>query len=345
MKYKNFKDFVVNQSEKRQNEIVDFIEKYKPLMSEGDTSNFGLTEKPMNLKEALTTKDASVLMTKIMEGTMEEAAEPLYIGSKLFDKIQIDNSNRIMFPAIGALRAFPVAEGGNYREQTLDILKKERMTEVNVQKYGLMVPITEEMIEDAQWQVVGQHLKASGRAMARLKEELIFKAMTKHGHTVFDNDIRDKYPKAGTSGLDEMGQPNDTLAVEDFFDLVVMLMNNGYVPTDALIHPLTWTVFAKNGLLDMFSNAALGGNSSNELEGKIDTDATNGRLPVSMNIMASPFIPFDMEERTFDMYVVDRNNVGVVLQRDEMTTDQFEDPYRDIQNLKVKERYGIGIAS
>ena len=164
--------------------------------------------------------------------------------------------------------------------------------------------------------------------------------MSKHGHTVFDNDLRDKYPEAGTSGLDEMGQPNDTLAIEDFFDLVVMLMNNEYVPTDVLIHPLTWTVFVKNGLIDILENPALGG--EDDLP-SFSTEASSGRMPISVNVTSSPFIPFDLDEKTFDMYCLDRNNVGVIVEREGMTTDQFDDPYRDIRNLKFKERYGCGI--
>lgn len=53
------------------------------------------------------------------------------------------------------------------------------------------------------------HVEAAGRALARLKEELIFKAMTKHGHVTFDNNKRDKNPDAGTTGRDEHGNYND----------------------------------------------------------------------------------------------------------------------------------------
>ena len=93
-------------------------------------------------------------------------------------------------------------------------------------------------------------------------------------------------------------------------------------------------------MIDIFSKPAMGGDAS---IGSIDQDATNGRLPVSLNIMASPFIPFDQVDKTFDMYVIDRNNTGVILQRKDMTTDQFTDPYKDVHNLKFMERYGIGI--
>ena len=43
------------------------------------------------------------------------------------------------------------------------------------------------------------------------------------------------------------------------------------------------------------------------------------------------------------MYVIDRHNVGVIVEKEGMTTEDFTDPYRDIRNLKFKERYGIGI--
>lgn len=339
-KTNNFREYCSKADSKKAKEAIEFVKKYTPLMSEGDMSKFNLGESPANLKEALSTSDAAVLMTKVMEGTMEKAAEPLYIGSKFFKKINLESGNRIVFPAIGALRAHEMGEGESYRQETLDIMLKERATEVTVTKKGVMVGITEEMIDDSQWEVIGLHVEAAGRALARLKEELIFKAMTKHGWTTFDNDEREKYPEAGTTGLDEYGNLNNTLSTEDMFDIVLALMNNEYMPTDVLVHPLTWGVFVKNGLIDLFSKPALGGDAN---IGSIDRDATKGRLPFSLNIVASPFIPFNQVDKTFDMYAIDRNNVGVIVQREDMTTDQFNDPYKDIYNLKFKERYGIGI--
>lgn len=338
------KEYAANNWNKKEKEnAMDFINKYQPLLAEGERSQFDLAEKPMPLKEALTSTDAQVLMTTIMEETLQQAAEPLYIGSQFFDQVQIDTGNRLIFPAIGALRAYIMSEGQEYRTDTLDIMKKERRTEVSVNKKGVLVPITEEAIEDSQWEIVGMHVEAAGRAMARLKEELMFKSMTNHGTVVFDNELRDKYPQAGTTGLDQFGNHNDTLSIEDFFDLVIMLMNNEYVPTDVLIHPLTWTVFLKNGLIDMLDAPAIGqGNDLEDFQGG-EAEISPDRLPINLNVVSSPFIPFDEVERTFDMYVIDRNNVGVEVVRTPMTTDEFEDPYRDIQNLKFKERYGIGL--
>lgn len=87
-------------NEKEKKEALDFVEKYQPLLAEGDTSQFGIAESPMELEEALTSTDAQVLMTTIMEETLQEAAEPMYVASQFFNQVQIDAGNRLIFPAI-----------------------------------------------------------------------------------------------------------------------------------------------------------------------------------------------------------------------------------------------------
>ena len=335
----SFREYIKNKSKQERKEIVEFIEKYTLLMSTGSTVKFGLVEQPMTVKEALTSRDAQILLPKVMEGVLEQAAEPIYLASKLFKTVKLEQGSRIIFPAIGALRAYEIGETQEYPTDTLDIMLKEKATEVDVTKKGVLVPISEELINDSQWDVIGMHIQAAGRALARLKEELIFKAMSKHGHVVFDNKLRRKYPEAGTTGRNEHGEFNDTLAIEDLFDIIVALMANEYTPTDILIHPLTWSVFVKNGLISVFDKPVLG--SKDNI--KIDKNAANGRIPFALNLMVSPFIPFDQVNRTFDMYVIDRHNVGVIVEKEGMTTEDFTDPYRDIRNLKFKERYGIGI--
>jgi hypothetical protein len=43
------------------------------------------------------------------------------------------------------------------------------------------------------------------------------------------------------------------------------------------------------------------------------------------------------------MFVVDRNDLGVITIREDLTTDQWNDPSRDIVMMKVKERYDVTI--
>ena len=42
------------------------------------------------------------------------------------------------------------------------------------------------------------------------------------------------------------------------------------------------------------------------------------------------------------MFCVDRNNVGVQIVKNDLKTEEFRDPSRDIRNVKVTEAYGSG---
>jgi hypothetical protein len=294
----------------------------------------------VSVKEALTTQDASILIPRVVTGMMREAAEPIMIGSQLLQTVRLTEGRSIEFPSIGAMRAHDIGETQSYLEETVDF-QLHRTQEVKVGKSGMVVRVTDEMINDSQWDVIGILVRKAGEAMARLKEEKIFIQFSKHGHIVFDNDIRQKYPEAGTNGYDIDGHMNNTMSTEDMIDMFIAVMTNGYQPSDLIMHPLTWSVFFKNELIESLSYAALGGSQITNLQ--ISPESVQGRIPFSININFTPFAPFNFETKKFDMYVVDKSNIGILLVKDPLSTEQFDDPMRDIQTIKVKERYGIGV--
>lgn len=199
------------------------------------------------------------------------------------------------------------------------------------------------MISDSMWDVVGMHIRASGAAMARLKEEIIFREFDKHGHTVFDGNSLD--PAAHGTGRDYYGVPNGTLTAEDIIDMCTAIMAAGFTPTDIIMHPLCWPLFYKNQVLDSMTVAAFGGGAPpvSVSQDPPQVPINTGLVVNGLQISFSPWVPFDQVSKTFSFYVLDRNNVGVLLVKDPMSTEQFDDPTRDIQALKVKERYGVGI--
>ena len=75
---------------------------------------------------------------------------------------------------------------------------------------------------------------------------------------------------------------------------------------------------------------------------KLGPESIQGRLPFAFNVNLSPFAPIDRAGKTFDMFCVDANNVGVQIVKDELKTEEFRDPSRDLNNVKVIERYGFG---
>jgi hypothetical protein len=107
----------------------------------------------ITVSEALSTPDASILFPKVISTIMLEAAEPVYLASKFLQKISLAEGRSMEFPVFGAIRAFEVAEGQEYPEQTLNFHVDKMSTEVKIKKYGLKVKITDEMISDSQWDV------------------------------------------------------------------------------------------------------------------------------------------------------------------------------------------------
>ena len=319
-----------------------------------------------SIQEAISSTDTVKLIPKVIEGKLREAAEPEYLGTRFFQTVKVDGGSSAVYviPVVGEVTAYEVGEGTRYKETSFDMTTIENATlEIRVKKIGVRVSITEEPISDSSWDILGINVKKMGRAMARYKEEMIFNAFSSHGHVVFDNALRTAQPAAGTTGLGKDGQFNDTLSVEDFLDLTLALMGNGYNPTDVIMHPLTWVVFARNSMIgNGLTFGALGGNNVHPNGGIQGTPAAFGmansgngqklimtpdqvqnRLPVPMAINFSPWVKFDKLTKRFDMYVVDKTEVGIIAQRESLSTGNWTDPEKDIRNLKAKERYGIGV--
>ena len=316
---------------------MDLVEKYAKMLSyDGKVPR----EDRITMTEALTTADANILIPKVVQQVVTEAGEPLQVVSQFFQRVQLNEGRSMEFVHFGALRAFEIGEGQEYPDQSLDLAKQGIGTvDVKVKKYGLKVQITDEMIADSQWDVVGLHLRAAGRALARKKEEVCFEEFSKHGHVVFDADKYQPGDEGYPTGRGFNGEYNGTLSAEDIIDMATSIMAAGFTPTDIIMHPLCWSLFAKNAALEGVSSVAAFG------QGQVNFDPRNYNTSnaLGLNVLFSPFVPFDQVNKKFDFYIIDRNNVGVMLVKDEISTEQFDDPLRDIKTLKLKERYGVGI--
>ena len=214
---------------------------------------------------------------------------------------------------------------------------------IKINKSGVRVQFTDDVRKETEFDIIGMMLSEAGRAMGRHKEQKAYIEWLMHGWTVFDNDLRQDYPEAGTTGVDFNNNLNNTLSVDDLLDLLISVYNNEYTPTDLIMHPLAWMCFAKNGLTGALTslsdkNAKV---ESPNASFKLGPESIQGRLPFSFNVSLSPFAPIDKVRKTFDMFCVDRNNVGVQLVKDELKTEEFRDPSRDISNVKCIERYGL----
>jgi hypothetical protein len=288
-------------------------------------------ENRVTVKEAFMTPDAPILFPKVMSNVLREAAEPVYNISPLFDPIRT-TSKLVEFPAVNSIKASHIAEGQEYPEQQLDFTKQ---AEGKVTKKGVKVSFTEEVIKDSQWDIIGLHVRAAGRAMARLKEQIAvdrFKEASELAGPKFDNSS-----SVQTTGRDINGALNGTLHWDDLMDMAADMHNNFHGPTDLIMNDLAWPMFAKaHGAMMIPGKVSLGNLGTREA-------ASQAVSPLGINVILSPFVRLDSTSSpaVTDIYLIDRNEIGANLIRDELSTEEFDDPTRDLRSLKLRERYDL----
>lgn len=290
----------------------------------------------VTITEAFASPDAPILFPKVISRTLKEAAEPQALVTPLLSVVRLGKGRSLEFPAVNAIQAGEVPEAQEYPEQALAFIAQ---VEGKVSKKGVKVVFTEEVIQDSQWDIVGLHVRAAGRAMARLKEQIALGRFADAATVVFDND------DAGyddTTGLGSTGVANDTITWDDVIDQAAVLMAENHIPTDFIIHPLMWALFAKNAFLYGGDNVPAG---QWNMAVRSKEGVAQATSPLGLNVVVSPFVSFTAKSGATpaksDVFLIDRNEVGVLLVKDDLSTDEWNDPTRDIRSLKMKERYDI----
>jgi hypothetical protein len=339
----------------------------------------------VELKDVLSSQNAPLFMPKVISNIVKEAAEPYMIATSLLQRINYSYGQTISFPAVGALTAADMSEGQEYRESSLAV--GGATVTATVGKVGLAVKVTEEMIRYSQYDIIGLHLRAAGKALARHKEGKIFNYIREMGTCVFDNVTPTASLKGVTTGRSLQGSGNGSFTMDDLFDMYAQVLHQGFVPNTLLMHPLTWVMFVKDPILRSFALASGGGVFfagwqgspagqapwSNGAQGKLgmgmgqniipgssasgdtatsllsypQTISSAPRLPTYFNvpftILVSPLVPFNTSRLLTDIYMFDSTELGALIVDEEVTTEEWLDPARDIRKIKLRERYGIGI--
>ena len=211
----------------------------------------------MTVQDAISVPNAPMLFPKVINNIVREAIEPLLIGTSLLQRIDYKYGQTIVFGATGALEAADIAEGQEYPEKQLQF--GAGTVTATIGKSGVAVKVTEEMIRYSQFDVIGMHLRAAGRALARHKEIKIFNLIRTQGVTIFDNKTPTSSLKGVTTGRDLTGAANGSLTVDDIFDAWAHILMQGFMPDTLIMHPLTWSMFVKDATLRSFVLANGGG--------------------------------------------------------------------------------------
>lgn len=319
---------------------------------EGDDAVSTIESVEFSVKEFIGSRDAVWMFPRVVQKTLIEAAEPVYTVTPLLNQVRINTGVRTVdYMAIGAMQAFEVPEGMEY--PTEDLAWSTGSKTAKVTKKGLRIPITDEMLEDSQFDLIAMYMRAAGRAMARYKEQL---AVARFLAAAGENVLIDNATATWANGLYSTGRGadgalNGTLDSQDLLKVVGAMSANGVNATDILIHPMAFAMWANDPIIKSAwytQGLGIGAAQLKLADGKISQAAgyqsfLQRTAPMGLNIITSPYIPYDAATGRTDVVLIDRNDVGAITVREDMSSEQFDDPTRDIISMKVKERYDVTI--
>ena len=386
------KDQVAVENFSKKEDRIKYVNVYDAFTSRGRMfdDKTGDIHK-FDLKDLVTKEDLMRFMPQTIETVVREAIEPnLFIVDRLFQSITIEQGSRIQIGALGAMEAGRVGSAGEYPERMLD-LDGGDMVAITTDKYGIKISLTEEVVQQNQFDVVNVWLRAAGKAMARCKEKVGAKLINEMGYKVFDNVTPASSYAGCTTGRNIAGVSNGSMTSSDVFEMYAYLLNRGFSPDTLLIHPLAWKLWAtdtemREVVLSQSTIAQVQGGRSAPSWGTShnglglrttgtgnETTSSNtpkgpnpwvqtlnplgaqwqirpSYLPSPIQVVVTQFVPFSYgtsgNERmdsgcTCNVIMCDSSNCAVIGQSEQVRTDRWTDPERDIVNIKLREAWGM----
>lgn len=309
--------------------------------------------------------DHPLLIPRVLTTLIREAVEPEYVLTPLMTRVSYSHGTRVSFPTFGALNgaAIDLAEGEEYPEATMEM---GGQTDCIIGKSGIALKVTEEQMRYSLFDIIGMNIRACGRALARHKEIKVANLITTNGTALIDNT--DAAVKSST-GRGANGGYNGTLTLDDIFYAWATMVNTGFIPNTFIMHPFAWKIFAEDGISRLFgfTNGQPGmiwqlaqgspGNAPQWRQTMLNQntyvdDPENlaktftrvpSLFPTSFNIIVSPFMPFTESTSVTDIVMCDINELGILVVDEDVASDEWTDPARDIKKMKFRERYGLAV--
>ena len=300
----------------------------------------------IDIKEALSSSDASVVFKRVISEVLIEPREPaLWLMNNVANEIKLDAKAplTVTFPSISAFQAFEVAEGGEYRPQSAGF--QEHILSLRLKKIGVMAGLTEEMVEASIYPLVRLHLKMMGNGINRKIENLLFTGLTQKALEVFNNDGQDS--NYYTSGVNASQTFNGSLALKDILKLAAVVVGNRYEPDSILVHPLAYYIIFQDPIIrsTFFHQGQIGSTIWNQ---KNNFDQSTN-MPFGINYVPYYALPYqESAVMTYapgsgfasslltDVYVIDSKNALTMITRGDNEFDDLEDWHRDVLSMKAR---------
>ena len=271
--------------------------------------------------------------------------------------------------SFGAVSAEKITELSEYPEVSVPAGEGGQI--VTIGKYGLGAKFSDEVLKYSNYDLINLYLRLMSKALARKKESNIWAMIHKTGISTHDNLNPDKSIYGTTTGYGSDGSANYSLSMDDIIEGYTTLLLNGFIGDTLIVNPMTFMMFLLDPVMRMFAANHGGGSWYNMWEGNAKTqyphdrgllgkvgpgpnanpdplDVINSAKPklppyvgLPLRIMVSNQVPYDPVTKLTDVYMVDSNNLGVLLEDEAPTVEEIDDRSTDSLKVKVRERYAI----
>lgn len=303
----------------------------------------------VEIKEALTSSDASIIFPRVISEVLLEPTEPnLFLTNSVADTMELadDAPLTIEFPVVTALNADYISEGQEYPADVPGF--EQFMTSIRLRKIGIQTSVTEEVINRSMWPIVKIQLRMMAAAINRKVESTLFQILTNKSQNVFDNENSDSDYRTTGKATDQSW--NGTFSYFDLVKMAGVLLGNKFGATHFLAHPLAWPIFAQDPIMRaQFYNGGQLGNTIWKTMPQFDQSVN---FPFGIAYVPYYALPYTENDTltgagsglgaslTTDVYMIDAQNSLFLATRGPIEMDQMENWFRDAKMMKAKKYVG-----
>lgn len=338
--------------------------------------------------------DVRPLLARTVQQLIREPLDPIMVITSLFEKVQAPMmGHQILTGAMGAFYAGDVGEHTAYPEVQFQIGGGTQVAYVG--KSGIQASFTDEALRASTWDLMALHLREMNRALKRHKEQKAVSFLKELGTELFNNLTPETSLFGVTTGRGISMAANGTLIMDDLFQGMAHMSEEGFAPDVLLINPLFFYMFIQDPVMrnmmlahgggdyfnqwtgnpgpqDPWSNGSMGklgpsrgnritpgpGLRGQPEAGRVATGVAGREhgmtaapplptsyFPWNFRVVVSPLVPFDKDTGSGDLLLLSSNDIGYLLVDEEPVQVEWRDEAVDKTMIKLRERYGFGLAN
>lgn len=250
----------------------------------------------------------SELIKQQLVSTIKDASQKKTVGRQLVQVIPLREGSTLDWNKADkdTLIVRKIAEGANSR------LTHETYTKIQStpEKYGGTIKITQEMIEDSNFELIERQLRQAGREMATTEDTIIF------------NSWSDAVTGFRQNGDHLISTQGTELGIIDITNGMQQIEEQDYVPNVYVINPKQVNELRQ---IDTFVEADKVGDRRTFTNGFV------GQI-FGINAIKSTILSADTA------YIVDTNDAGMLVIRRPLTISKFNDPIQDLVGAAFTQR-------